>query len=296
MDQVSIVEVAPRDGLQHEPVLVSPLDRIALIERLAEAGLAAIEAGSFVSPKVMPQMAGTGEVLHAFAGRPQLRLPVLIATEKGLDQALAAGARDIVVAAAASDSYSRRSLNGSIAEAIERLRPLIGRAAAAGMRVRASISCALGCPYEGSIAVSQVVDLAEALHGLGAHEILLADTIGVGTPGRAKALVRAVATIVPIGRLAVHFHDTYGQGLANIYAALEEGIRTVDAAVGGLGCCTFAKGAAGNVATEDLVYMLHGLGMKTGINLEQLVEVAAWISADLNRPLSSHVGRALRAA
>ncbi|MDR3493470.1 MAG: hydroxymethylglutaryl-CoA lyase [Ancalomicrobiaceae bacterium] len=296
MQQVRVVEVGPRDGLQHEAVLLSPLDRIALIERLSEAGLASIEAGSFVSPKAVPQMAGTDEVLRAFLNRPQLRLPVLIATDKGLDAAVAAGARDIVVSVSASESYSRRSLNGSIAEAIERLRPLMARAVAAGLRVRASISCTLGCPYEGSIPVSQVVDLAEALHGLGAHEILLADTIGVGTPGRAKALVKAVAAIVPVDRLAVHFHDTYGQGLANIYAALEEGIRIVDAAVGGLGGCAFIKGAAGNVATEDLVYMLDGIGLTTGINLEHLVEVAVSISADLNRPLSSHVGRALRAA
>ena len=293
METVRIVEVGPRDGLQNEPVLVTPLDRITLIERLIEAGLTTIEVGSFVSPKWVPQMAGTDEVLRSLPARGDLHFPVLVPNERGLDAALAAGAKEIAIFGAASETFSRKNINCSIAESIERFRPVTERARAHGVRIRAYISCVLGCPYEGEVPVSAVVDLAEELHGLGAYEISLGDTIGVGTPVKARELVKAVGHIVPMDRIAVHFHDTYGQALANIFASLEAGVRVVDASVGGLGGCPYAKGASGNVATEDLVYMLRGLGMATGIDLDKLVQVAAWISDDLDRPLSSKVGRAL---
>jgi isopropylmalate/homocitrate/citramalate synthase len=293
MDTVRIVEVGPRDGLQNEALLVPPLGRIALIERLIGAGLTTIEAGSFVSQKWVPQMTGTDEVLRAFAGRTDIAFPVLVPNEKGLDAALAAGAREIAVFAAASETFSRRNINCSISESIERFRPVVERARAAGLRVRGYISCVLGCPYEGEITVDAVANVAEALHGLGVYEISLGDTIGVGTPKKARALVHRVGTIVPIERIAVHFHDTYGQALANIHASLEEGVRIVDSSVAGLGGCPYARGASGNVATEDLVYMLSGLGLDTGVDLDRLVEVAVWISGELGRGIGSKVGKAL---
>jgi len=293
MDKVRIVEVGPRDGLQNEAQLVTPIDRIAFIERLIATGLTTIEAGSFVSPKWVPQMAGTDEVLRAFSGRRDLNLPVLVPNEKGLEAALAAGAREIAVFASASETFSKRNINCTIAESIERFRPVMERARAHGLRVRGYISCVLGCPYEGVVPVAQVVDVAEQLHDLGAYEISLGDTIGVGTPGKARDLVHAVGTIVPIERIAVHFHDTYGQALANIFASLEAGVRVVDASVGGLGGCPYAKGASGNVATEDLVYMLNGLGLPSGVDLAGLVDVAAWISDELGKPIGSRVGRAM---
>jgi hydroxymethylglutaryl-CoA lyase len=293
MDSVRIVEVGPRDGLQNEVQLITPVDRIALIDKLIDAGLTTIEVGSFVSPKWVPQMAGTDDVLRAFAGRHGLTLPVLVPNEKGLDAALDAGAREIAVFAAASETFSRRNINCSIAESLNRFRPVVARARDHGLKVRGYISCVLGCPYEGDIPLAQVVDLAEQLHDLGVYEISLGDTIGVGTPAKARDLVKSVGTIVPISALAVHFHDTYGQALANIYASLEVGIRVIDASVAGLGGCPYAKGASGNVATEDLVYMLDGLGLTTGVDLDRLVDVAVWISGELGKPVGSRVGKAM---
>lgn len=293
MDRVRIVEVGPRDGLQNEAQLVPPLTRIALIERLIDAGLTTIEAGSFVSQKWVPQMAGTDEVLRAFSGRTDIDLAVLVPNEKGLDAALEAGAREIAVFAAASETFSRRNINCSIAESIERFKPVVERARLEGLKVRGYISCVLGCPYEGEIAVDAVADVAEQLHDLGCYEISLGDTIGTGTPKKARALVHRVGTIVPIERVAVHFHDTYGQALANIYASLEEGVRVVDSSVAGLGGCPYAKGASGNVATEDLIYMLNGLGLATGVDLGKLVDVAIWISGELGKPIGSKVGKAM---
>jgi len=293
MDKVRIVEVGPRDGLQNEAQLVTPIDRIAFIERLIATGLTTIEAGSFVSPKWVPQMAGTDEVLRAFSGRRDLNLPVLVPNEKGLEAALAAGAREIAVFASASETFSKRNINCTIAESIERFRPVMERARAHGLRVRGYISCVLGCPYEGVVPVAQVVDVAEQLHDLGAYEISLGDTIGVGTPGKARDLVHAVGTIVPIERIAVHFHDTYGQALANIFASLEAGVRVVDASVGGLGGCPYAKGASGNVATEDLLYMLHGLGIDTGAELVRVAAAGAYICQALGRGTRSRVAQAL---
>jgi hydroxymethylglutaryl-CoA lyase len=293
MDRVRIVEVGPRDGLQNEAQLVPPLTRIALIERLIDAGLTTIEAGSFVSQKWVPQMAGTDEVLRAFSGHTDIDLAVLVPNEKGLDAALEAGAREIAVFAAASETFSRRNINCSIAESIERFKPVVERARLEGLKVRGYISCVLGCPYEGEIAVDAVADVAEQLHDLGCYEISLGDTIGTGTPKKARALVHRVGTIVPIERVAVHFHDTYGQALANIYASLEEGVRVIDSSVAGLGGCPYAKGASGNVATEDLVYMLNGLGLATGVDLGKLVDVAIWISGELGKPIGSKVGKAM---
>jgi isopropylmalate/homocitrate/citramalate synthase len=293
MDKVRIVEVGPRDGLQNEAHLVTPVDRIVFIEKLIGTGLTTIETGSFVSPKWVPQMAGTDEVLRAFSGRTHLNFPVLVPNETGLDAALKAGAREIAVFAAASETFSKRNINCTIAESIDRFRPVVARARERGVKIRAYISCALGCPYEGNVPVAQVVDLAEQLHDLGAYEISLGDTIGVGTPAKARDLVHSVGTIVPIERIAVHFHDTYGQALANIYASLEAGVRVVDSAVAGLGGCPYAKGASGNVATEDLLYMLNGIGMETGVDLPRLIDVATWISAELGKPIGSKVGRAM---
>lgn len=293
MSKVRIVEVGPRDGLQNEAQLITPFDRIELIERLISAGLSTIEVGSFVSAKWVPQMAGTDDVLRAFIDRTDLSLPVLVPNEMGLDAALLAGAREIAVFAAASETFSKKNINCTIAQSIDRFRPVVSRAREHGLKVRGYISCVLGCPYEGDVAVSQVTDVAEQLHDLGCYEISLGDTIGVGTPGKAKELVHAVGTIVPIERIAVHFHDTYGQALANIYASLEAGVRVVDASVAGLGGCPYAKGASGNVATEDLVYMLNGLGILTGVDLDRLIDVAVWISAELGKPIGSRVGRAM---
>jgi hydroxymethylglutaryl-CoA lyase len=291
METVRIVEVGPRDGLQNEAVLLPPVDRIEFIERLLKTGLTSVEVGSFVSPKWVPQMAGTDEVLRALENRPGRHFPVLVPNEKGLDAAMAAGAREIAIFASASETFSLKNINCSIAQSIERFRPVTERARAADIKVRAYISCALGCPYEGEIPISNVVDLAEELHGLGSYEISLSDTIGVGTPVKARDMVKAVGAIVPMNRLAVHFHDTYGQALANIFATLEAGVRVVDASVGGLGGCPYAKGASGNVATEDLVYMLNGLGMKSGVDLDELADVGAWVCEQLDRPVSSRLGK-----
>ncbi len=291
--RVELVEVGPRDGLQNEPQSLPAAVKVALIERLAEAGCRVIEAGAFVSPKWVPQMADTADVLAGLRRRPGLRYPVLVPNLKGLERALAAGVEEIAVFGAASETFTQRNINCSIAESLERFAPVCAEARAAGLRVRGYVSCVLGCPYEGEVPVARVAEVAAALHDMGCAEVSLGDTIGVGTPLKARAMVEAVALRVPLERLAVHFHDTYGQALANILACLELGVATVDAAVAGLGGCPYARGASGNVASEDVVYLLNGLGIETGIDLERLAAAGAYICGLLGRPPSSKVALAL---
>lgn len=294
-DRVVIVDVGPRDGLQNESAPLSVETRVELIERLVDAGLTVVEAGAFVSPKWVPQMAGSGEVLRRLRRRSGTRYPVLVPNEKGYADARAAGAAEIAVFAAASESFSRKNINCSIAESLERFRPVCAQARTDGVRVRGYISCVLGCPYEGDVPVGQVVRVAEALVAMGCAEISLGDTIGVGTPKRAGAMVRAVAGSVPMRALAAHFHDTYGQALANLLACLEEGVRIVDTSVAGLGGCPYAKGASGNVGTEDVVYMLRGLGLETGVDLERLTDAGIFIVRALGRAPASKTAQALAA-
>jgi len=290
---VKIVEVGPRDGLQNEPRALSPEIKIELIDRLSAAGLSVVEAGAFVSPKKIPQMADTDKVMAGIARKPGVRYPVLVPNEQGFDAALAARADEIAVFGAASESFSRANINCSIAESLERFRVVCERAKKTGVRVRGYVSCVLGCPYEGDVPVSRVADVAAKMVALGCYEISLGDTIGVGTPNRAKEMVKTVAREVPMKKLAVHFHDTYGQALANILVALEEGIRVADSSVAGLGGCPYAPGASGNVASEDVVYMLEGLGMPTGVDIDALARTGAWISQQLGRETTSKAGRAL---
>jgi len=292
-DFVTIAEVGPRDGLQNEARVLSTALRIELINRLSECGLPVIEVGSFVSPKWVPQMAGTDEVLAGITPLPETRYQVLVPNLQGFEFALEAGADEIAMFTAASESFSQRNTNCSIAESIQRLKPVAEQAYAAGLRVRAYVSCVLGCPYEGDIEPGAVAAVCEQLMQIGCDEISLGDTIGTGTPAKANALVKTIETIVPVTQLAVHFHDTYGQALANILACLDAGIRSIDASVSGLGGCPYAKGASGNVATEDVVYMLNGLGLTTGIDLDALADTGDWISKQLQRPNNSKAGSAL---
>jgi len=284
-ERFRIVEVGPRDGLQNEAAAVPPQIRIAFIEKLIAAGLTSIEAGSFVSPKWVPQMEGTAEVLRAFEGRAGFLLTVLVPNEKGLDAALAAGAREIAIFGAASETFSQRNINCSIDESIERFKPVAERALAGGLKVRGYVSCALGCPYEGRISPGKVAEVAARLFELGCYEISLGDTIGVGTPHAARQMLKAVAERVPLSQLAVHFHDTYGQAVANVYACLEEGVRTADSSAGGLGGCPYAQGASGNVATEDVVYLLDGLGFETGVDRSAVIEASRFIYEVLGKPV-----------
>jgi hydroxymethylglutaryl-CoA lyase len=288
---IKIVEVGPRDGLQNEAARVPAPVKIELIERLAACGLPVVEATSFVSPKWVPQMADADEVLAGMHRRPGTEYPVLVPNLQGLERARAAGAGYIAVFTAASDAFNRKNINTDIAGSLKRLQPVIEQGLAAGMKLRAYVSCALGCPYQGEVAVADVVRVSAELARMGCAEISLGDTIGVGTPAKARAMLRAVAAEVPMPKLAVHFHDTRGQALANVYACLEEGAATVDASVAGLGGCPYARGASGNLATEDLVYMLEGLGLKTGVDLGALVETARWISGKLGREPVSKLGR-----
>lgn len=294
-ERVTLVDVGPRDGLQNEKIVVPLETKVALIERLAEAGVPVVEAGAFVSPKWVPQMADSAEVLRRIRRREGVRYPVLVPNLKGYEAARQAGVEEIAVFGAASESFTQKNINCSIAESLERFRPVCERAAADGVRVRGYISCTLGCPYEGAVPLARVVEVAEALHAMGAFEISLGDTIGVGTPARARAMLEAVAASLPMERLAVHFHDTYGQALANILACLEAGVRVVDSSVAGLGGCPYAKGASGNVASEDVVYMLEGLGVSTGIDLERLAAAGAFVSEALGRPPASKAALALAA-
>jgi hydroxymethylglutaryl-CoA lyase len=292
---VRIVEVGPRDGLQNEKAGVPTAVKLELIERLADAGLPAVEATAFVSPKWIPQMADHTEVLERIRRKPSVAYPVLTPNLKGFEAARAAGATEVAIFGAASESFSRKNINCSIAESLERFRPVAVAARAAGIKLRGYVSCVLGCPYEGEVAPAKVAEVAGALAEMGCYEVSLGDTIGVGTPGKTQAMLAAVARRVPMERLAGHYHDTYGQALANIYASLELGVATFDASVAGLGGCPYAAGASGNVATEDVVYMLQGLGIETGIDLGRLVDIGQWISGVLGREPSSKAGKAIAA-
>ncbi|HEX2083649.1 MAG TPA: hydroxymethylglutaryl-CoA lyase [Xanthomonadaceae bacterium] len=294
--EVRIVEVGPRDGLQNENTQVSTAAKIELIDRLSATGLASIEATSFVSPKWVPQLADAAEVFAGITRRPGVSYPVLVPNERGYERAREVGVEEVAVFTAASEAFNRKNINASIDESIERFRPVLERAAADGVRVRGYVSTVLGCPYQGEVPLADVVRVAKALHALGCYEISLGDTIGVGTPARARAMLKAVAAEVPMPALAIHFHDTYGQALANILACLEEGVAVVDSAVSGAGGCPYAKGASGNVASEDVVYMLHGLGVRTGIDLDRLAETGRWLAAQLGRETGSKAGKALGAA
>jgi hydroxymethylglutaryl-CoA lyase len=288
-----MVEVGPRDGLQNEPARVAPPIRVELIDRLSAAGLTVVEAGSFVSPKWVPQMAETDAVLAGIARRPGVSYPVLVPNMKGFEAARAAGAEEIAVFGAASESFTRKNINCSIAESLERFAPVAAAAWDADIRVRGYVSCVLDCPYEGEIAPAAVAEVAGRLFDMGCYEVSLGDTIGTGTPRRAQAMVEAVAGGGPLERLAVHFHDTYGQALANVLACLELGVATVDGSVAGLGGCPYARGASGNLASEDLLYMLNGLGIETGVDLDALLAAGRFITDHLGRPPRSKVSRAL---
>lgn len=293
--QVRMVEVGPRDGLQNEAQIVPAATKIALIEQLADAGLCIVEAGSFVSPKWIPQMADTAEVLAGLKRKPGVSYPVLVPNMKGLAAALAARVEEIAIFAAASESFSQRNINCSIAESLARFAPVAEAAHRHRLRLRGYISCVVDCPYEGPIAPASVADLAARLLAMGCYEISLGDTIGTGTPGRIQAMIQQVAEAVPRERLAVHFHDTYGQALANILASLEQGIAVIDSSVAGLGGCPYARGASGNVASEDVLYLLSGLGIRTGVDLARLAAAGRFISQALGREPASKVARALAA-
>ena len=293
--RVSLFEAGARDGLQNEPNEVPTAIKIELIERLADAGLKRIEAGSFVSPKWVPKMADTVEVLASLKRRPGVTYPVLTPNMKGLEGAIAANADEIGVFASATESFSRSNINCSIAESLERIRPIAEAATARKLPMRGYVSCVLVCPFEGEVAPAKVADVARALYAMGCYEVSLGDTIGAGTPSKARAMLAACAEHVPIEKLGLHFHDTYGQALANLHACLELGAANIDSSVAGLGGCPYAPGATGNVATEDVLYMLEGMGIETGVSLEKLVETAWFISDFLGRPPVSRVARALRA-
>ena len=293
--KVRIVDVGPRDGLQNEKQVIDTAVKVELIARLGAAGLKTIEATSFVSPKWVPQMGDNAEVMARIQRLPGVGYPVLTPNLKGFEAALTAGADEVAVFGAASESFSQKNINCSIAESLQRFEPVMAAAQAAGIKVRGYVSCVLGCPYEGEIAPAAVAEVAATLFDMGCYEISLGDTIGTGTPGKTRRMLEAVAARVPVGKLAGHYHDTYGQALANIYASLETGVAVFDASVGGLGGCPYAAGASGNVATEDVVYLLDGLGIDTGIDLNRLVDTAAWISAQLGREPGSKVARAVLA-
>ncbi len=294
-DTVRIVEVGPRDGLQNEKTFISVADRIRFIEALIGAGLHTLEVGAFVSPKAIPQMVGSAEVLRGVAHHAGNEFHVLVPNEKGYEAARAAGAQVIAVFASASEGFSRANINCSVAESIERFKPVIARATADGVRVRGYVSCVLGCPFDGEVDVQAVVDVTTTLWDLGCYEVSLGDTIGVGTPTKVRTMLRACAEAVPMASLAMHFHDTYGQALANIYAGLEEGARVIDSAAGGLGGCPYAPGATGNVATEDVVYMLEGMGVATGVDMPRLLAATNDVANLLGRPAPSRVAAALNA-
>ena len=294
-DAVRIVEVGPRDGLQNEKTSISVADRIAFIEALIAAGLPTVEVGAFVSPKAIPQMVNSDQVLRGVSHIAGAEFHVLVPNEKGYEASQQAGAKVIAVFASASEGFSRANINCSVAESIERFKPVLARAKADGIKVRGYISCVLGCPFDGEVKPQAVVDVAKALWDLGCYEVSLGDTIGVGTPVKARHLLRAVAGNVPMAHLAMHFHDTYGQALANLYAGMEEGAHVIDSAAGGLGGCPYAPGATGNVATEDVVYMLEGMGIRTGVDMAKLVAATNQVSKLIGRPPVSRVAAALNA-
>lgn len=293
--QVRIVEVGPRDGLQNESAQLSAEVKIAFIDMLSDAGLQSIEAGAFVSPKWVPQMADSDKVFAGIRRKAGVSYPALVPNEKGMEAALAAGVREVAVFAAASESFSRKNINCSIDESLARFAPVMDMARAQDVRVRGYVSCVLGCPYEGEVAPAAVARVAKALHDMGCYEISLGDTIGTGTPVKTRSMLRAVKDAIPLSDMAVHFHDTYGQALANILVALEERISVIDSAAGGLGGCPYAKGASGNVATEDVLYMLNGMGIATGVDIAKVAEAGRFIAAAVGKPLATRVGLALLA-
>ncbi len=288
---VKIVEVGPRDGLQNEKAIIPAAAKIEFINLLSETGLKTIEATSFVSPKWIPQLADAEEVFKGIAKKPVVAYPVLVPNEKGMERALACGAREIAVFTAASETFNQKNINCTIAESIERFKPVMALAAKHGVRVRGYISTVIACPYEGPIKPEATARVAKSLAALGCYEISLGDTIGVGTPVKAQAMLAAAAAEVPMAQLAVHFHDTYGQALANIHACLEMGVATVDSSTSGLGGCPYAKGATGNVATEDVLFMLTGMGIETGVDMLKLLAAGNFISETLNRRPESKLGR-----
>jgi hydroxymethylglutaryl-CoA lyase len=292
---VRIVEVGPRDGLQNENQIVYTATKLELIERLANAGLRAIEAASFVSPKWVPQMADHAQIMQGLKRHPGVSYPVLTPNLKGFEAAVAAGADEVAVFAAASESFSQKNINCSIAESIARFEPVFDAARERGIRVRGYVSCVAGCPYEGHVPPQKVAEVSAALDERGCCEISLGDTIGVGTPASILRMLDAVAARVPMDRLAGHYHDTYGMAVANIHASWQHGVRVFDSSIAGLGGCPYAKGATGNVATEDVVYLFNGLGVETGVDLDELVECAQWISTQLGREPVSRVSRAMLA-
>ena len=292
-NRVKIVEVGPRDGLQNEPTPVPIEVKIALVEKLVGAGLSVVEVGSFVSPKWVPQMAGSAEVYTGVQKREGVSYPMLVPNAKGIEGALAAGVKDIAIFAAASEAFTQKNINCSITESLERFQVVMEQAQAHDMKVRGYVSCVLGCPYEGEIALAKVAQVASTLYQMGCYEISLGDTIGVGTPLKAQRMIEAVAQHIPIEKLAAHFHDTYGQGLANLFAVMQLGVSVIDSSVSGLGGCPYAKGASGNVATEDVLYMLNGLGIETGVDLDKVLEAGKFISDFLGRKPASKVARAL---
>ncbi len=291
-EQVKIVEVGPRDGLQNEALPISAMDKIALIEKLSDAGVKYIESGSFVSPKWVPQMATSTEIFEKLNRVEGVTYAALTPNMRGFEAAMAVNVNEVAIFGAASESFSQKNINCSIEESLERFAPIMAAAKHANIKVRGYVSCVLGCPYEGDIEPAQVALVAEQLYQMGCYEISLGDTIGVGTPANVTKMIQAVSARVPTDKLAVHFHDTYGQALTNIYAALQMGIKVVDSAIAGLGGCPYAKGASGNVATEDVVYMLNGLGIKTAINFKQLLEAGWFISEKLGKAPSSKVSNA----
>ncbi len=292
--QVKIVEVGPRDGLQNEAKAISVTQRINLIRSLAASGLTNIEAGSFISPKWVPQMSNTAEVLSGLDLDAGIHYPVLVPNLRGMQDALAAGAREVAIFAAASETFSQKNINCSINESLDRFADVFALAAASNIRVRAYVSCVLGCPYEGEIDAQKVVTVAKQLNELGCYEISLGDTIGTGTPLKTKALLAAISREINIEKIAVHFHDTYGQALANIFAALQQGVSVIDSSVAGLGGCPYATGASGNVASEDVIYMLHGMGIDTGVDLNKLALAGRNICDQLGTPVRSKVNLALQ--
>ena len=292
---VRIVEVGPRDGLQNEARAVPTAVKLELIHRLADAGLPSVEATAFVSPKWVPQMADHAEVMKGLQRKPGVAYPVLMPNIKGMEAALASGVDEIAVFAAATERFSQRNINCSIAESLERFRPVVDLARTNKMRIRGYISCAVGCPYEGEVSPQAVADIAKALDAMGCYEISLGDTIGVGTPGKVQTMIAAVAHHVPVERLALHTHDTWGQALANIYAAMQAGIATIDSSVAGLGGCPYAKGASGNVATEDVLYMLNGMGIHTGVDIDKVFAAGQFICEALGRAPNSRVAQAMAA-
>lgn len=291
-DAVRIVEVGPRDGLQNEKNIISVSDKIALINRLSACGFQTIEATSFVSPKWVPQLADAAEVFTGIEKLPGVSYPVLVPNLQGYERARSVGATEVAIFGAASEAFSQKNINAGIDESIERFIPVLEQAKKDGVKVRGYVSTVLGCPYQGDVPVADVVRISKKLFELGCYEISLGDTIGIGTPKNARTMLTAVATEIPLASLAVHFHDTRGQALANILACLEEGVRVVDSAVSGTGGCPYAKGASGNVASEDVVYMLEGIGMHTGIQMDKLIETGRWLSQLLGRETSSKVNRA----